>query len=313
MKYNISKIDICIATNKRPYLLHKLLISLLNQECESKFVYTIIVSDNDSECSAEPIVKEFIKNGLNIIYDVEPVKNISLNRNRALSHATGDFIAILDDDQYVGNRWLLYLYNTIITYHADVAFGAVIPIFKEGTSTLIRKSNAYGIANCPDGFSGGMLYHTGNCCFRTELITDMKEPFDVQLGTQMSEDTKFFELLRQQGCKIVWSKQATCYEYISPSRTKISWLLRRHYKIGLALFQAYGEERGCEVIHLNRKIKRIHLFLKIMKEATFFPLFMTLSVINKKFISNAVTNLEYIAMDIGILFYLLNQTSNRPF
>ena len=94
---------------------------------------------------------------------------MTLNRFRALLYTTGDFIAILNDDQYVDSHWLLFLYNTLVAYHADVAFGAVILIFESGASVLVRKSNTYGIVNFSEGFSEEMIFHIGNCCFRINL------------------------------------------------------------------------------------------------------------------------------------------------
>lgn len=44
----------------------------MSQETEGKFTYSIIVSDNDCNRSAEPIVREFAHSGMKVIYDVEP-------------------------------------------------------------------------------------------------------------------------------------------------------------------------------------------------------------------------------------------------
>jgi succinoglycan biosynthesis protein ExoM len=310
MNQIIPRIDICIATYKRPHLLRKVLNSLLCQETEGKFSYGIIVSDNDNNRSAEPIVNEFANQSIRISYDVEPERNISLNRNRALSHASGDYIAIIDDDQYVGNRWLLSLFKTVVSFNADVVFGAIISVFEENTSILIRKSNAFGVPNFPEGFSGNMIYHTGNCCFRSEIISDMSAPFDSNFGDHVGEDTKFFETLRRKGCKMVWSHQAVCNEYIPPHRAKLSWLLNRYFQTGFMLFPTCGEERGCEIISLFQPMKSIHLLLKIAKTTLFFPLFMALSLVNTNYIPNAVNNLKYFAMYLGCSYYLLGRKHN---
>ncbi|MGH7835788.1 MAG: glycosyltransferase family 2 protein, partial [Candidatus Binatia bacterium] len=66
------KIDVCIATYKRPQLLKKLLLSLVAQETGGEFSFTIIVADNDAQRSAEPVVGELNAGGQKIIYAVEP-------------------------------------------------------------------------------------------------------------------------------------------------------------------------------------------------------------------------------------------------
>jgi glycosyltransferase involved in cell wall biosynthesis len=121
---------------------------------------------------------------MRIIYDAEPRQNISLNRNRALSHVSGDYVAMVDDDQYVSECWLLSLYNTSVAFQAEVVCGPVLPIFEKGASVLVRKSNTFGLPNVPEGFRGGFIYHTGNCFFRTGLLATMKTPFDVELAAR---------------------------------------------------------------------------------------------------------------------------------
>ena len=311
MNQILPRIDICIATYQRPQLLDKLLASLINLETAGKFSYAIIVSDNDIHRSSEPIIRKYSAKGLKIIYDMEPEPNISLNRNRALSHATGDYIAILDDDQYVESRWLISLYNTLVSFNADVVFGAVEPVFANNTSRLVRNSGAYGVSNFPEGFSKAMIFHTGNCCFRTELVANTKAYFDVKLGNLISEDAKFFGVLEKRGCKMVWSHQAICYEYVLPERAKMSWLLKRYYKIGLLMFQTFEEEKACEVISLQKNMKAIHLMIKLAKECVSFPPLLVLGIARPQFVSHSVTALKHAAMHLGILSYLLNPKSPK--
>ena len=99
-------ISVCIATYRRPALLKKLLLSLINQETNKEFSFTINVADNDDRRSAEPVVRELNSNGQDISYAVEPRQNISLARNKSISLATGDYIATIDDDLYADSRWL---------------------------------------------------------------------------------------------------------------------------------------------------------------------------------------------------------------
>lgn len=311
MSHSMPRIDVCIATYNRPAFLRKLLETLMVQETEDKFTFAVIVSDNDGNRSAEPLVREFAHKGMRIIYDVEPRRNISLNRNRTLSHVSGDYVAMVDDDQYVSERWLLSLYNTSVAFQAEVVCGPVIPVFEQGASVLVRKSNAFGLPNLPDGFSGDFIYHTGNCFFRADLLASMKTPFDVELGRARGEDTRFFEELREQGCKMVWSHAAVCFEHFPPNRANLRWLLKRYYGIGFILFPAFGTRRGFEAIHLRQNLKALHLLLKIIKEILLFPIFAVLSAINTRFIEDAVRCLKHAAMHLGVSAYFLNSASKR--
>src|SRR3990167_6957694 len=94
-------ICVCICTYKRPELLERLLLSLQNQETKELFNYSIVVVDNDQEQSAQEVLENIQKNNtINIKYLHEPQKNIAMARNKAVTHAHGEFIALSDDDEF---------------------------------------------------------------------------------------------------------------------------------------------------------------------------------------------------------------------
>ena len=51
-----------------------------------------------------------------ISYDVEPEQNIALARNRAIGNASGEYVALIDDDEFPDKQWLLTLYEAIDRY-----------------------------------------------------------------------------------------------------------------------------------------------------------------------------------------------------
>src|SRR5438270_13162688 len=65
-------IAICVCTYKRPLLLKRLLDDLAKQETNDQFDYSIVVADNDSQRSAEPVVSAFAATkAISIRYCVE--------------------------------------------------------------------------------------------------------------------------------------------------------------------------------------------------------------------------------------------------
>ena len=202
------KIDVCIATYKRPQLLRKLLLSLVAQETGGEFTFSIIVADNDAQRSAEPVVRKLNASDRNIIYTVEPVQNISLARNKTLSFATGDYIATIDDDEYADPRWLFNLYQTMLAYGADVAFGPVVPDFHANTPNYIRNSRAFRLPNPPTGSAENYAPSTNNSLFRRALVQHMVVPFDPGFGRTGGGDTAFIETIRKQGHRCVWCREA---------------------------------------------------------------------------------------------------------
>ena len=93
------KISCCINTYKRPFLLNKCLYSLLTQNGLENISLEIIVVDNDLLASGRKVIDD-LNNSLKISikYFVQPIKNISLTRNKAVSEAKGDLILFIDDE-----------------------------------------------------------------------------------------------------------------------------------------------------------------------------------------------------------------------
>ena len=99
--------SVCVATFKRPELLRKLIQSLFDQKKIDDIILEIIVVDNDIEKSAKEIVAEFSDTSSITISDYEqPIQNISLTRNMALDMSSGNYIAIIDDDETADQYWI---------------------------------------------------------------------------------------------------------------------------------------------------------------------------------------------------------------
>src|SRR2546426_373654 len=110
-------ITVCICTYKRARLLTRLLEGLRDQETGGRFTYSVVVADNDHLQSARELVAEFAATSSRpITYCVEPRQNIALARNEALAHASGDFVAFIDDDEFPSPRWLLTLFEACHEY-----------------------------------------------------------------------------------------------------------------------------------------------------------------------------------------------------
>src|SRR4051812_16786286 len=111
-------------------MLNRLLGELPRQETDNTFTFSVVVTDNDAGQSARRVVEQCIQTaGIEIVYSVEPIQNIALARNRALAHATGDYIAFIDDDEFPVQNWLLDLFRACEKW--DGVLGPVLPHFDE--------------------------------------------------------------------------------------------------------------------------------------------------------------------------------------
>src|SRR5215831_17441132 len=125
-------ISVCICTFHRPGMLRKLLARLEEQRTNGRFTFSVVVTDNDSGRSSERVVAEFVATSRIVVtYTCESRQNIALARNEALKHATGDFVAFIDDDEFPENGWLEAMLEACEKYQAAGVLGPVRPHFEE--------------------------------------------------------------------------------------------------------------------------------------------------------------------------------------
>lgn len=232
------RIDVCIATYKRPALLERLLKDLLVQQLPDGISMHIIVVDNDVEESARPVVSAFQASCL-IEYLTEPEQNISLARNRALEHSRGELIAFIDDDESASPGWLRSLVAVMERHAADAVLGPVRGILPATAPRWIVKGRFFEAPALPSGrrveFEGG----TGNALLKASAIRG-KMAFDPRYGLSGSEDTDFFHRLCRSGAVLVWCQEALLTEYVPKERLRMRWLLRRGFRGG----QSYADIVG---------------------------------------------------------------------
>lgn len=209
-------------------LLQRLLDALTTQVTNGAFTYSVVVADNDAARSAQPLVEAFAARApWPVAYASEPRKNIALVRNKALEHATGDFIAFIDDDEFPVPEWLAELLRTIKATRAAAVLGPVRPHFDTPPPAWLIKGR---FCERPEDPTGTRLQwancRTGNVLFRRSIIAGVAHPFHEQFGSG-GEDQDFFRRMAEAGHEFVWCNEAVAYETVPPSRWTRSFLLSR--------------------------------------------------------------------------------------
>jgi succinoglycan biosynthesis protein ExoM len=242
-------ISVCICTFKRPVLLADLLRGLLNQATEGKFTYSIILVDNDRNESGRPTLEQFRDAPSKIInYFVEPEQSIALARNRATAHATGDYVAFIDDDEVPTKDWLLKMYDAMIKFQADGVLGPVKPHFAVMPPAYALKAGIFDRPNSQD-YPSGLVLHwsqtgTGNALIQRRVFDDVEGPFKADFAGG-GEDIDFFRRAISKGKTFVWCADAVAYETIPAERTSISFQIKRALLRGKAsLATAAGRPFG---------------------------------------------------------------------
>ncbi len=237
-------ICVCICTFKRPELLRQLLSNLEEQKTEGFFDYSIVIVDNDKLESARQVVENFARQSrISIGYEVEPVQNIALARNRAIENADGDFIGLIDDDEFPSSRWLLNLYTAFNTYKPNGGvLGPVIPYYPEGAPQWLIKSKICVRPNHPTGtMLDWNMTRAGNVLLSKKIFNENRFLFDAKKGRTGGEDKELFKLLMEHGYSFIWCREADVYEVVYPDRWKLSHYLYRSLMNGGVTGKEYGK------------------------------------------------------------------------
>jgi glycosyltransferase involved in cell wall biosynthesis len=225
-------ITVCIPTYKRPQSLGRLLGELQDQATDGLFTYSIVVADNDFAGSALAVAKDWqSKSRVPIVYCHQPEQNISLARNTAIEHATGDLVAFVDDDEFPSNRWLLELYNTYKDLGVDGVLGPVKPYFEGDPPRWLVDGKFCERETHPTGTTlRADQTRTGNALLSRSLFGAVK--FNPQLGRRGGEDIEFFTRSIEGGRRFAWCNEAEVFEVVFPERWKKGFYIRKYLQIG---------------------------------------------------------------------------------
>lgn len=231
-------ISVCICTYRRNQMLERLLRKLSMQETSVFFDFSIVVVDNDAVGPArETVTKLQAEFDLDITYDVEREHTIPAARNHAIRLAKGNYIGIIDDDEFPPTNWLDIMYKAIQTFDIDGALGPVHPFFENEPPRWLVKSR---FCERPVHRTGTILNwdqtRTGNVLLKKDVFDKNQLCFDTRCRTSGS-DKEFFREAMDAGCRFIAVEEAPVYEIVPPERQTKSYYLKR------ALVQASNERK----------------------------------------------------------------------
>lgn len=221
-------VSVCICTYRRPALLKRSLEALSKQSTEGRFTYSVVVADNDCDESARRITSEFSStSAVEVTYCVEPEQNIALARNKAVQSASGDYVALIDDDEFPVEDWLAKMLEACSEHRADGVLGPVRPFFDDKPPDWLVRGR---LCERPEHQTGLVLQwwqtRTGNVLFRREILTGIIEPFRREFGNG-GEDQDFFRRMMERGHRFVWCNEAAVYEVVPAERRSRRYFWRR--------------------------------------------------------------------------------------
>jgi len=237
---------VSIPTHKRPALLRQCLESIERQEGGLSQIQ-VFVADNDPKGKAgvaltTEVAVSFRFPLTSMIVD-EP--GISAVRNAILDEARNrkvDFIAMIDDDETALPSWLSGLLKAQAAYSADAVAGPVL-FDLQGDRAF---DGAFWTDPRPSGPTD-IVYATNNVLVSCAALERMGWPlFDAQFGLTGGGDLEWFTRIKKLGAQFAWNADALVTEIVPPERRKLSWLLKRQFRVGenqIRIARLHGDAR----------------------------------------------------------------------
>ena len=233
-------IAIMVTTFRRLPSLQKTLESLVSQKdiaCD----YTIHVIDNDCDKNVEAeVLKIAEQKRIKIHYHPEPKRGVASARNRALSMVSDidDYIAFIDDDEIASPHWLASLVKTARCFDADVVQGPVEPLYAGFAPSWFVRGRLTALGPFREGHELRFGF-SGNVLLSASMLRKTGLRFDPRFDRSGGEDQHFFMALMAAGIRIVTSRDAIVFETIPASRLALRDYLKRRFRIGATLTQAW--------------------------------------------------------------------------
>jgi succinoglycan biosynthesis protein ExoM len=232
--FHPASLTITIASAGRPSLA-RTLASLAAMDKPADMALDVVIADDSADgkvagivagCPAQPFPVQVVH---------VAAHNVSIARNACLDAATGELLAMVDDDEWVAVDWLTRLLAAMREFDADCVFGPVHPVYPPGTPDWIVAANPLHV----DWGKRGRrvtVGRSGNTLVRRAMIDKAGARFDVSLGRTGGEDTLFFNTLSRAGAVMVVTDDAIVREDAPPTRVNVRYFRHRAVRTG----QIYG-------------------------------------------------------------------------
>jgi glycosyltransferase involved in cell wall biosynthesis len=175
---------------------------------------------------------------------------LSVSRNNALAHVTGDVVALIDDDAVADPEWIAELVSVYESQDAIAVGGRMIPEWVADKPRFLPEEFYWLIGVTHRGFAedGEEVRNTfgSNISFKTSVLAKLGG-FEPAVGRQgdnklQAHETEFCaRMQREYNQGVIYNEDAVVAHKIFEFRTQRRWLSKR------ALWQGYSK-RALEVL-----------------------------------------------------------------
>lgn len=234
---DVPTVAVCICTYRRPDVLRRLLVRLVDDVADlgNRARVGVVVVDDDPERSAASVVAEFedrfelrLHGRTSGSGDISKARNLAIDTGRSI----GEWLAIVDDDCMPDVGWLRNLLAVQAATGADCVSGACIDEAPPGAPDwLTREPFLEMPLDLPDGAPIEMG-HLKNTMVRASLTGPGKVRFRDELGVSSGEDAVFFFDLHDLDVTHVFASKALVREQVPLERSTLRYQLRRAFWYG---------------------------------------------------------------------------------
>lgn len=240
------RLSLIIATYNRAAPLLTALESVVHQDADAALWECVVVNNNSKDDTEERFAQFAARYpSLNLRMVRETQQGLSHARNRGIAESTGQYIAIIDDDERI-NEAFISSYICFFDAHPDAASagGRIIPEYPSGHPAWMSRYVEQPIANPIDlgsavrEFPAGHIPGGGNMALRRSAVVRYGA-FDPSLGRVGGkliggEESDLFERLARGGERCFYVPDAVMWHIIPPEKLTDDYFARLCYNVGVS-------------------------------------------------------------------------------
>ncbi len=255
------RIAVFIPTFRRPDGLERTLRGIALQEFARVQRPDVVVHvvDNEAGGPMEPLVRALAPElPWPVRHHCEPQRGVASCRNRCLDLVgeDEDAVVFIDDDEVPRPRWLDELLAVALKTGAEIVQGPVLSHYVDPAPEWFVRGRFLQLGPFEEEATLRFGY-SGNVLIDADVLRRLKPRFDERFNATGGEDQHFFIKLMRAGCRIVTAAEAVADEWIPGTRTSLSYMLRRRYRVGATLALADVIEDGRAPVLARRALRGI--------------------------------------------------------
>lgn len=232
------KISVIVPIYNQEQYLNKSISSIINQKYDNLEI--ILVNDGSTDSSIQ-IIDDFALKDSRIRVFSKPNGGLVDATIYGINQATGEYIAFLDPDDYIGP---LYLWDLLSQMDDDIDFvasgfyrnnnGQFIPVILSEDSKIVgdqfQKLRDHYLLDGKIDFSDKIFISRWNKLYRTNVVKAVAESFFNYREVTLGEDSIFTYLVLSQsrGCKAIKGPKDYFYNVGNQNSMMVSNTIERH-------------------------------------------------------------------------------------